>query len=207
MVLVTECDDKVPKRRYDDVRNQGWQPHLRLSDSPVLLGGPHGDPVRERTVGEKTDNSADQECKVEEADRLAVEVIRRRPEGVELGEVDGQEDRSGPRHIEGCELDNGIRKQLPRRPERVQQRLPIATVQSPEFELSLGRAASAQEQVCRRVRVALFILALLGLSLFLGRRAVGIGGVKIRLDLGRLPVTLPFGLGEKEDKKHKGESK
>lgn len=131
---------------------------------------------------------------------------------MELGEVDGQVDRSGPRHIKGCELDNGIRKQLPRRPEGVQQRLPIATVKSPEHELSLGRAASAQERVCRSVRVALFtlvLLGLLGLGLFLGRRAVGIRGVKIRLRLGRLfwLVTLPFGLGEKEDEKHKGESK
>lgn len=110
MVLISKSDDEVSDNANNDIGDKSRQTHLRLSDTPVLLGGSHGDPVRQGSIGSQSNHRADKRSKVGEADRLAGPVIGRGTKSLTLREVGREETTGRPRNHKGSIFDDWERE-------------------------------------------------------------------------------------------------
>lgn len=140
-LLETKRDHKITQNHYQHVREHGGQSHLRLSDTAVPLRRSCREPVRKRAIGGQTDESADENRKVHETDRLAREVVRRSGEVLRLGQVDGEEGAGRPRNHEGGEFDNGVTEKLPRDPKIERKALKRMCVRLPGLPLLFRRTS------------------------------------------------------------------
>lgn len=87
LILIAKCHHKISYDGYDHIRYDRGQSHFWLSDAPIPFGGSHGNPVRKRSISRQSNECPDPDCKIEEADGLAREVVWRLGEGLALGEV------------------------------------------------------------------------------------------------------------------------
>ena len=106
VVLISKSDDKVSENTNNDIRDESRQTHLWLSDTPVLLGGSHGDPVRQRSIGSQSNHRTGKTSKIGEADRLAGPVIGRGTKGLSLREVGREETTGRPRNHKSSIFNN-----------------------------------------------------------------------------------------------------
>ena len=130
-ILVSKGHDKVSDDHDHHVDCHGRQSHFRLSNTLVLPSGLHRDPIREKAIGGQADESSNENGKVEKADRLAVEVVRRHREDLTLRQIQREETTGRPGYHEGCELDDGEAQHLPWDPKADQDGLDVVSVQLP----------------------------------------------------------------------------
>lgn len=201
LVLIPKSNHKVADDHNNHVDNHGWQTHFRLSNTLVLASGPHGDPVRKKTVRSQPNETANQNRKIEEANRLTIEVVRWLRKSLALGEVQRQEATGRPGDDESRQLDNGETQQLPRDPEADQRRLDVVPVQLPQLELLLRRPALVQVRIslCGILNVHTLLLrnfdGLLRLRVIDSRRRTLLPFTSDLVGMN----TVPFRLGEEED--------
>lgn len=127
-ILIPKCDHKVSDDHDDHVNRDSRQSHFRFANTSILASGPHGDPIGEGSVGGQSDEGTDQNGKVEETDRLTVEVVWRFSKGLALREVQRQETTGRPGHNKGRKLDDGEGQELPGVPEAKQDGLDVVSV-------------------------------------------------------------------------------
>ena len=147
MSLLAESNDEVADDHDDHVRDHSGQSHLGLADTPVPTSAEGGDPITERTIRYKTDDGADEDGEVVEADGLRVLVVGRDGEDLGLGEVDGQVAGGGPADDEGGEFDDGEGEELPGDPEVEEDGLERVGVALEELPLLLGGRAAVEVRV------------------------------------------------------------
>jgi len=117
VVLVADRHDDVAEVHDQDVWDHSEETHFRLADTLVLERLALGDPVTEGTGGDETDEGADENGKVHEADLQWCDVVWWGGEGLGLGQVEGQEGTAGPGDDEGGPDDDGEGEELPWKPE------------------------------------------------------------------------------------------
>lgn len=139
MILIAKRDDEVSDNGNQYVGNQRRQTHLWLTDTPILLRRPHGDPVRKRTVGSQTDHCTNKTGKVGESNRLAGPVIRGSAKGLSLGEIGCEETTCTPGDHKGSIFHNWESEEAPRDPESEGQGLDPVRVGLIDVKLAFGR--------------------------------------------------------------------
>lgn len=111
--LVADCCDNVADVHDDDVRNHGHQSHLGLANATIPLGCSSCYPIAELTRGTKADKGTNEDCEIEETNRLGAKVVWRSGKHLGLGEIESQERRTRPADDECGEFDNRKCEELP----------------------------------------------------------------------------------------------
>ena len=174
--------------------------------------------------GRQTNQGANENCKIEEANILRAVAVWRIGKVLCLGQVDREERAAAPRHDEGRELDDGEGEQLPRDPQVHEDRLERMCVCLVELPLLLAWCAPSKPRITFRSslmaqRINICIdrggLRVTGLLVFnrlrgvcdLLLRATWWRTFRVRSDVLQDLIgveAMPFGLGKQEDDRQEG---